>query len=51
MKLGQAIEIIKHYQKWRTGIEDDISYSSKELTEALDLIIDVAVAYQSGEIN
>ena len=44
MKLEKAIEIIEHYQLWRTGKIDNTEHCPKELTEALDLIIDVSNA-------
>jgi hypothetical protein len=39
MKIEQAVQILEEHQKWRKGIIDDTSYSSKELSEAIDIII------------
>lgn len=39
MKIEQAVQILEEHQKWRKGIIDDTSYSNKELSEAIDIII------------
>lgn len=44
MKLEQAIEILEHHQVWRLGKSDEMKHSSKELTAALDVAIDVVKA-------
>lgn len=34
-----ALRILKHFQKWRLGLVDEIPYSPKDLTEALNELI------------
>lgn len=41
MELEKAIEITEHYQKWRLGNIDNLDYSPKELTEALNVLLEV----------
>ena len=46
MKIEQAIEILKHFQIWRMGDIDDLDYTPKELSEAINFIIE----YHDGNI-
>jgi hypothetical protein len=39
MKTKKAIKILKEYQKWRIGETDKIAYTPKEISEALNKII------------
>lgn len=39
MKLKEAIEILSYHQKWRLGKVDEMKYSPKQLTEALDIAL------------
>jgi len=39
MKLKEAIEILTYHQKWRLGKVDEMKYTPKELTEAIDVAI------------
>lgn len=41
MTLTTAIKILEHYQKWRKGEIDDIHYTPKELSEAIDIAINL----------
>lgn len=40
MKLKTAIEILEYHQKWRLGQVDEMKYTPKQLTEALDVVLD-----------
>ena len=55
MKLHQALTIIEQYQEWRKGNHDDIKCSPKELTEAIDRILqvpeDIKAAYDTGAFD
>jgi hypothetical protein len=42
MELEKAIKITEHYQLWRLGKIDDIDYSPKELTKAIDVLLEVS---------
>jgi|LakMenEpi03Aug12_release.lakeMendotaPanAssembly.Ray.scaffolds.fasta_scaffold6459223_2 hypothetical protein len=42
MTLKQATEIIQHYQEWRLGKIDEIEYTPKAITEALNILIEHA---------
>jgi len=42
MTLKQAAEIIQHYQDWRLGKIDEIEYTPKAITEALNILIEHA---------
>ena len=39
MELHKAIEILEYHQQWRRGDIDEMKYTPKELTEALDLVL------------
>lgn len=39
MILEQAIEIIEYYQSWRMGDKDELIYTPRQITTALELII------------
>ena len=39
MNLKQAIEILDYHQKWRMGKVDEIKFSSRQITEALDVVL------------
>ena len=39
MTLEIAIEILTYHQEWREGKRDDMKYEPKELTEAIDVIL------------
>ena len=42
MKIKEAIEIIEWYRDWRLGKIDDMIYKAKELTQALDMVLNEA---------
>lgn len=35
-----AINVLSHYQKWRIGTEDDIKYTSKDITMAFNEVLE-----------
>lgn len=39
MDLHTAIEILEYHQAWRLGKKDDMIYTSKQLTDALDIVL------------
>lgn len=39
MTLETAIEILEHHQQWRLGKIDEMKYSPKELTQAIDELL------------
>jgi GH18 family chitinase len=39
MKLKKAIKILKYYNKWRTGKVEEIKYTPREITEAIDRVL------------
>jgi hypothetical protein len=39
MTLDQAIEILTYHNRWRQGLEEEMKYSPKELTMAIELIL------------
>ena len=39
MTLEEAIEILTYHQEWREGKRDDMNYEPKELTKAIDVIL------------
>lgn len=39
MNLKQAIEILDYHQSWRLGKIDEIKFSSRQITEALDVVL------------
>ena len=40
MNLKEAIEILDYNQSWRLGKVDEIKFSSRQITEALDVVLD-----------
>lgn len=40
MNLKEAIEILDYHQSWRLGKIDEMKYDSKQITEALDVVLD-----------
>lgn len=42
MTLKTAIQILEYHQLWRTGKTDRMPYTPKELTQAMDMVIDAA---------
>lgn len=40
MELQKAIEILEHHQQWRLGKIDDMRWEPRELTDALDLVLE-----------
>lgn len=40
MTLTQAIEILTYHQEWRLGKVDEMPYSPRQLTEAIDTVLD-----------
>lgn len=40
MNLEKAIQILTHHQEWRLGKIDEIKFNPKELTTALDVVLD-----------
>jgi len=39
MELETAIKILEYHQQWRLGKIDEMIYETKELIEALDIVI------------
>ena len=39
MDLKTAIEIVDFHQEWRVGKHEEMIYTPKEITEALDIVI------------
>lgn len=39
MKLNEAIEILEYHQRWRLGKIDEMKYTPKQLTKALDVVL------------
>jgi hypothetical protein len=42
MNLQKAIEILEYHQQWRLGNEEEMKYTSKELTKAISVVLNVA---------
>ena len=40
MTIEQATIILEQFQKWRLGKVNDIDYTPKELSKAIDLVIE-----------
>lgn len=40
MGIEEAIKILKHFQSWRMGYIDNIDYTPKELSAAINFIIE-----------
>jgi dsDNA-binding SOS-regulon protein len=47
MELEQAIKIVEHYQKWRKGEDKTLLYTPKELTEAIDKLLEIADVFNT----
>ncbi len=43
MKLNEAIEILEYHQRWRLGKIDEMKYTPKQLTKALDVVLKIAI--------
>jgi len=41
MKLKEAIEILTYHQKWRLGKVNEMKHSPKQLTQALDIALNL----------
>ena len=39
LELKTAIEILEYHQKWRLGDIDEMIYTSRQITESLDIIL------------
>ena len=39
MRIDKAIKILETHNRWRRGIEDDTNYTTKELGEAIDTVV------------
>lgn len=39
MTLKKAIKILKYYNKWRTGKVDEIKYTPREITRAINKVL------------
>lgn len=46
MKLHLAVTIIKHYQEWRQGKIDEMVYTPRAITEALNVVIKAAEGFR-----
>ena len=44
-ELKSAIETVKRHQKWRKGDEKPLTFTPKELTESLEMVIEAAGRY------
>jgi hypothetical protein len=40
MNIYEATEILTYHQQWRLGNEDEMKYTPKELTQAIDVILE-----------
>jgi hypothetical protein len=47
MKIQKAIKILKNHNKWRKGSEEVTMAEPKELSKAIDLVIQFAKNYQA----
>jgi len=39
MELKRAIEILEYHQEWRLGKHDDMLYTPRELSEAINIVL------------
>ena len=39
MNIYEATEILTYHQQWRLGNEDEMKYTPKELTQAIDIVL------------
>lgn len=39
MKLSKAITILEYHQRWRLGELEEMKYTPKELTEAIEVLL------------
>lgn len=39
MKLSEAIEILRHFNRWRRGEIDDLDYMPGEIGNAIDVVV------------
>lgn len=42
MKLKEAIKITQHFQDWRIGKKNGMEYTGKQITEALNVVLEAA---------
>ena len=47
MELKTAIEILQYHQKWRMGEVHSMHHSPATLTEALDIVLNVAINHKT----
>lgn len=47
MELKTAIEILQYHQKWRMGEVHSMHHSPATLTQALDIVLDVAIRHRA----
>lgn len=40
METKKAIEILEHHQQWRLGNVQEMKYTPREITEALDVLLE-----------
>ncbi len=50
MTLDKSIEILEYHQQWRRCIIDEMKYSPKELTEALDNVLNLVKQIQKNDL-
>lgn len=39
MTTGEAFKILKYHQEWRIGVQEEMKYSPKQLTDALNVLL------------
>jgi hypothetical protein len=40
MKINKALEILEYHQQYRQGLIDEMKYTPRQITEALDVLIE-----------
>jgi len=51
MELQKAIEILEHHQQWRLGKIDDMKWKPRELTDALDLVLEQVKKFDLANVG
>jgi hypothetical protein len=43
MSKQEAIEIVTQHQRWRIGVDEDYKYTPRQITEALNIVLEIAI--------
>ena len=43
MDSKEAIKILTQYQRWRLGIDEEYEYTPSQITEAIDIVLELAI--------